>query len=234
MFRLGTSGLTPDCRSQLAYSARSEGGVRSLPGFSLQKSLFLATRAKDKCSSDCILRQLSAAARRAGGRKPSARSPVNEVLFDRTPKAFEAERQRSPSVARKNPRACARIFNLIPSAAFLNPDDHGTEEHVQDFAAAELQWRGYRGDCAHPKSQHIVNATTRAEAYIGNSDATSLERRRIGDPSDAEIQRIVFAHRRRMQRTGGVQLTLGESSCRCRQVLGACRIEATGENGVPL
>jgi hypothetical protein len=42
-------------------------------------------------------------------------------MFDRTPKAFEAERQRSPSTARKNPRACARIFNLIPSAIASAP-----------------------------------------------------------------------------------------------------------------
>jgi hypothetical protein len=57
---------------------------------------------------------------------------VNEILFDRTPKAFEAERQRSPSEARKNPCASARIFNLIPSAT-ASAQFARAVERISDF-----------------------------------------------------------------------------------------------------
>jgi integrase len=111
------------------------------------------------------------------------------------------------------PKAAVRDVTTSRSAeasAFLNSDDTGAEAYIQDLAAAELQRRGYKVDRAHPKFNHIVDVIARAEAYIADRDVASLERRRIGDPSDADIQRLLSAHRSRMQRTGGVERTFGE------------------------
>ncbi len=96
------------------------------------------------------------------------------------------------------------------AAAYLNPEDPGSEAALQELAASVLQKHGFQPERNHRTFARFEDIMARARAYLRDRDVAMIEGRKSKVSTDPDIEEFVRWHSARPLNARGNRKTLSD------------------------